>query len=369
MNWQDEQVALLKKGFVVRDCEFGGDECVLIYPSKSAMFDINWTKDLLKYRSSIWVKAHKVPISISYPKFFNWGENDTLSPPPESLMKSTIVDKIDGSTLIVSKWCSELIVRTRGTTDARGLENGHEIEQLMEKYEFAFDNEYINRETHSMIFEWVTPTNRIVLDYGEEPLLYLTGILRHEDYNMADQNVLDGTADMFGFERPETYEFDSISELISVTKEVQDREGVCVYYNKGQSILKLKGEEYLAKHAFKSHCTINSVIDMFINRGRPTYNEFYEQIQNEFDWECVEMAKGLISNVCDASSEVTKMVEHMELFVEPLRRIDRKTAALKITEAYGKTSRAGFVFSILDKKPLNTIAYRKLLHQLCKEGK
>jgi len=367
MTWIERQDELVKMGFVVRDCELGGEDCVLIYPSKKATFDIKWTEELMQFRSSIWTKNYGIPVSLSFKKFFNWGEREDLCAPPESLHGAVAVEKVDGSTLIVSKFNGELIVRTRGTVDARDLDNGSEIDELIKEYPVAFDNELINRETHTLLFEWTTPTNRIVLDYGDAPQLHLIGVVQHNNYKYMQQDKLDAVAVFMGVERPVTHPFDCVERMMETVKAFKDQEGICLYFGKEvQDILKVKGTDYLAKHAFKSHCTINSVIDMFIERGRPLHNEFLHQLEEEFDYECVQMAVGYVSDVCDAYRHVQKMIAHMEEFVAPLRNVERKEAAIAIMQAYGKTNRSGYAFNILDGKSLDDAAIRKLLHQRCK---
>jgi hypothetical protein len=367
MNWQEEQIELLKKGFIVQDCTIGGDECVLIYPSRSIMFEINWNEDLLKYRSSVWLKNEKKLISASFKKFTNWGEREDLFPLPTTLIGANAVEKIDGSTLIVSRYKGELIARTRGTVDASKLDNGFEIEILKQQYPQAFNNLNIEQENCSFIYEWVSPVNKIVINYGDDPDIYLTGMIWHDRYEYASQDCLNNFAQLIGVKRPPLHSFKSINEMIESIKQIKGKEGVCLYYNRDQSILKIKGEDYLAKHAFKSHCTIDSIIDMFLSKGRPAYQEFMSQLYGEFDFECVEMARGFVSIICEEYKGIEKFLLGAEKFVQPLRGLPRKDVALKILDAYGNTNRAGFVFSVLDNKPLDNMAYRKLLYQMIKK--
>ncbi len=78
-----------------------------------------------------------------------------------------MVEKLDGSLLIVSKYNGQYILRTRGTVDASIMANGHELE--------IFKNTILskladNNDTwdYSVLFEWLSPINKIVLNYGDE---------------------------------------------------------------------------------------------------------------------------------------------------------------------------------------------------------
>ena len=117
--------------FIYRPVTIAGDECVLIIPNH---IGVKWTKQNLMFRSSIWKinsEADWTPVSLSFKKFFNWDEQPDLDYTPFSLAANggcQILEKCDGSTLIVSKYKGELIIRTRGTADASFMENGHELE-------------------------------------------------------------------------------------------------------------------------------------------------------------------------------------------------------------------------------------------------
>lgn len=364
MNWLEEQEELVKMGFVVRELEIGNTSAVLIYPSKKAMFEINWTTDLLQYRSSMWMREKKIPISLSFKKFFNWGERENIFAPPTDLSGGVFMEKLDGSTLIVSKWNGFLLARTRGTVDARDLEFGFEIEDLKRLYPKAFDNDWIDSENYTLLFEWTSPFNRIVLDYGDEPQIKLIGAINHNFYTMLNQTMLDSISKELDVERPAYYNFDSVETMLQTIKDLKGKEGICAYFD--QDILKVKGDEYLALHAFKSHCHINSIIDMFLAYDRPSYNEFSEKIQLSFDYECFQLAQGIMSQVCDAAVKIEKMIEHMRTFCGRLKGLERRVQAAKIIESYGDSARAGAAFTILDGKQIDDKTYKKFLYQFTK---
>ncbi len=151
-----------------------------------------WTKDNLIFRSSVWDMEGNL-VSASWKKFANFGEKPDVFDVPVSLDGTSAMEKIDGSTLIVSKYKGHLITRTRGTVDTSKLDNGYEVDFLKDKYPKVFSDTLL--DTHSLVFEWTSPTNRVVIDYGSEPLLYLTGIICHANYSyVPSQQVLDDLA-------------------------------------------------------------------------------------------------------------------------------------------------------------------------------
>ena len=117
--------------FNFKDCVICGDECVLVTPKNPS---VKWTQKTKYLRSVIYRKSDHYPVSLGFPKFVNWSENQENFPLPASLEGCEINTKIDGSLLIVSSYEGEQIIRTRGTVSARLLDSGFEIEILKKKY-------------------------------------------------------------------------------------------------------------------------------------------------------------------------------------------------------------------------------------------
>lgn len=335
---------------------------LLIFPFANP----EWTTETMIFRSSVWDEQTGELISASYPKFFNWGERTDLSPLPSSLKNASLIEKIDGSTIIISKYKDSPIIRTRGSHSYLAQNNANEIPELLKKYPKILDNYFYSKD-YSMIFEWVTPTNTIVLQYPE-PDLILTGIIAHSNYSLFFQNNLDDIAQQIGVKRPQRFHFNSVDEMIKSIQELDGKEGICVYFHNDQEILKLKSLSYLKRHRFKFLCSDEEVIDLFLHYGKPNYLDFYQHIENEFDYECAQMAKGFMSRICDAYKEVENIIQGFKKFVENLPHEEgkRKHQAELILGAYGKTTRSGYVFQILDGKQIDDKGIKKLLMQVLK---
>jgi hypothetical protein len=344
--------------FNVREGDWGDEKLYLVTPKSIAA---KWTKENMIFRSSVWT-ADGDPVSLSFKKFFNFDEQPELAPKPKNMKGVSLIEKIDGSALIVSFYKKDAIIRTRGTFDARNLDNGSEIAFLKEKYPLAFSNLWI-RNNYTLIFEWTTPSNVIVLSYGPEPRLFLVGAIYHENYSYVPQKQLDEMAVEFGVERPKRYNFDSMEEMIQAVIEFKDKEGLVIYYNGDQSLKKVKSASYLALHSFKNSADIESIVDLFLEQQRPSYEVFMGILKEKFDYECATYAQPFVSRVCDAQKEVEKILSHMKKFVEPLKSESRKTAAEKILGAYGNTNRSGIAFHLLDGKEPEKKDWKRLLLQ------
>ena len=342
--------------FNFKDCIIAGDECVLVTPKDMG---VEWTEENKYFRSSIWRKSDMHPVSLGFRKFMNYGEKPDFE--PIRSQKVTSVRKIDGSCLIVSKYKEQLIIRTRGTVDATKLENGNEIAHLILKYPLAFDNHYINRKNCTLLFEWTTPSNRIVLKETEDTALWLIGMIYHRDgengeqfYSYASQHYLDLIAEFLGVKRPETYAinlFDSIENIKKQIEPLTDIEGVVIYDETGQVLKKIKTLRYLQLHrVFTGVKNINHIFELFVEYGG-TYQENFETLlATNFDWELVESIKPLINEFYSKWNTIKMRLGWIELclrnpdFIE----LDRKGKAQKILENFPNCS--GIAFAMLDNK-------------------
>jgi hypothetical protein len=277
--------------FNIKGVTIAGDDCILVTPKDMG---VDWDDDNKYFRSSIWRKSDMYPISLGFKKFMNLGEKPSF----ESIDDYTdleFIRKMDGSLLIVSQYKGELIIRTRGTVDASTLDNGHEIEFLKKKYPKAFDNIWLRSEYHTLLFEWTTPSNRIVLKESDEPALWLIGIVCHrseikdayswytdtpfvkEAYHYFTQFELDQQEKYLEVPRPQRYKLDlkSISEYL---KDKDDMEGVVVYANDGQFLKKIKTPRYLYMHKmFTGIKSIKHIVALWMEYGC-TYRENFENL-------------------------------------------------------------------------------------------
>jgi hypothetical protein len=237
----------------------------------------------------------------------------------------------------------------------------------MEKYPNVFDNSlYLGNEDLTLIFEWESPVNRIVIKHDEVDVK-LIGAIKHEDYTLFTQSELDGCAQYLRVPRPRVFDFDSVDDLVDSVHEFQGIEGVCLYSENGQRIHKVKAPEYLAKHRLKdSMRTIEHVMDYYFKKECPKFNDFYQMVESEIDWETAEECRADMSRICDGMSEVKAIVEHMREVVEPLKTEQRRTAANIIKQKYGNTNRCAYAFKLLDGKELNNDMLKKLMFQVLK---
>jgi hypothetical protein len=164
--------AIDREQFMVHQHLLGGEVLWLVQPQH---IGCKWTQLNKHLRSSLWSNDGDL-VSAGFPKFTNWGENPDNFPLPTSLKNTVVVEKLDGSLLIVTKYKGQFILRTRGTSDASRLDNGAELELFRATYlpkliAFVDATHGADIETWnvSYLFEWTSPLQKIILNYGDTP--------------------------------------------------------------------------------------------------------------------------------------------------------------------------------------------------------
>ena len=266
--------------------------------------------------------------------------------------------------LIISKYKGELIVRTRGTVDARSMPNGHEIDKLIAKYPKVFDNEVLD-DGHSILVEWTTPTNIIVLREHNTPTLTLVGIISNRDAVYCEQDILNGIAEEWDIDRPQRYQYNTIEECILDVDAWRGKEGVVLYSPDGQTLKKIKASEYCELHKI---CTgiknVKQVMDLFLASPKFTTSEaFYKYVETTLDYEIAEKIKGDIENVVAAYKTFVDKFNRLTDVVNDLSHCDsRKEQAMVITSWY-QDWRKSCAFLMLDNREIPDKMLSDAVHQ------
>ena len=327
-----------KEEFKYKECIVGGDPCWLIIPEDMGT---KWFDDNSRFRSCIVRQSDNFVVSQGFGKFVNFSERPEFQPWDES-WPIDARHKLDGSLLIVSKYKGEFICRTRGTIDARQLDNGHEIDTLIEKYPWVFGSGFWTllqkSDTHNvtLLFEWTTPTNIIVLRESEEPTLTLVGAVYNDTCEYFTQDQLDDLAkNTFKVPRPKKYSYKNIYECMLDVEAWVGKEGVVLYSPDGQTLKKIKADLYCELHKLATGIKgVKQVLDVFM--ASPKFIEekdFYNYIENTLDFEIAEKCKDYIGQVTEAYGKVVHTRTIIDLEIERyISKYDtRKEQALAIT--------------------------------------
>jgi hypothetical protein len=155
-------------------------------------------------------------------------------------------------------------------------------------------------------------------------------------------------ATAWGVKRPKTFRYDDPTEMLARVKELKGEEGLCVYFNEGQDILKVKSDWYLVRHAAKEAFAKNSksVLEEYLLQGAPDRETFMANSTAKFDFEIVQIGLPFIEDVFAAKTAVEARVAEYKSFVEARTTASQKDFALEVIRVFQPTQESGYVFSL-----------------------
>jgi hypothetical protein len=240
------------------------DDRLLIVPKKSKHV---WRENELHLRSLLLDRDGNV-LSSGFEKFRNHGEDaehDAAFLKALQRKAVTFTEKMDGSLVIVDWISGEPHFRTRGNFDL-GDFAAPVFDLLVHKYP-KFLNWYLSdsrlanivRDHWSLLFEYVAPTNRIVIRYDEPQLVFLGAMDKANLRPILDRTTFVALALWMGIPLVQEHilPFDMAS-LGPIVRAWGDKEGVVAQFvdsadgiqNKPRR-LKIKASQYVKLHALK----------------------------------------------------------------------------------------------------------------------
>ncbi|KKL98398.1 hypothetical protein LCGC14_1824800 [marine sediment metagenome] len=345
----------------------------LIGPSMG-VGNYSWKDWKLRWLRSLHINTDtRAIISLGFPKFCNLGEGcDKYNVSENDLLKMGGTDlyatlKIDGSLLIRYVKDGEVCWRTRGSLTV-GLDNVYEIEGFVRDNPRLGDpNLYTNE---SILFEWVTPENKIVLTYPEPKLFLIGGVWYEKNVPWYDASpklftICDmlKTKNILDVAITEVYPLNNkvaVEKLIADLKGNTEIEGFVIRFANGQRLTRLKTEHYLTLHALRSHLTTAKLIELWIQWDKPKWKEYADNFEAAYDYECWQWALPAISSMFDGIREAQKSYDYVQKFVEENRHADRRSFALASQERFNGLQ-LSLCFTLLDHKEVQNNFWMKMI--------
>lgn len=205
-------------------------------------------------------------------KFFNYGENETATLDWDSPL--VVMDKMDGS--LVSPFFTTSGRLVWGTKSAE-TDMSADIKPIIERLpyyqgivslieDFSDMNALLSDERHSLLFEFVSPNNKIVLDY-DEPKLVLLGIRNNITGEYVQQSWINRVVPkMYGIPIVASESHDSMNSesFLATVREYEDVEGVVV--RQGNHFVKIKCDWYVRLHKNKELISYEkNVVELIVN--------------------------------------------------------------------------------------------------------
>jgi len=344
----------------------------LITPTReTAVSNYAWKTDNLWFRSRVETLDGKT-VSQGFGKFWNLGMGTqgfitTVADIVQAITKNDAVAtiKMDGSLLIRSVHEGKIMLRTRGSFGYEHLDNGWEVDQIFkQKYPRLWDISLFNGL--SLLTEWTTPNNPIVLKYPE-PELTLVGAVNHSTMTYLTLSELKIVSDAVGIPLVEWYKLDSrgLEDLMTRVTTEQRIEGWVVRIDNEQTLVKIKCDSYLARHRLKSNLTTDTLAEIWFQQGCPSYVQFVKNMTEQYDEETVAWMLPVVSLLIDG----TKVLQNIVTVIEDKVRVakeqntSRKDFALARLSEYGQTKKFSLAMNLFSGKTDNTELLKGILLQ------
>ena len=201
-------------------------------------------------------------------------------------------EKIDGS--IIGVWNDRdgnWRVSTNGmidASDANILMPFNNIQTYGDLFNLALNNagvslnSFNNYKDYTLIFELVSPLNRIVVPYKETELYFLG--LRN---NLTGEEVAPYDTDIKYFKVPKLYDIDTVEQAIKIAKTLGADEEGFVLVDKNFNRVKVKGTEYLSMHLLRNNdLSLKNFLMVVLNHSQddllayfPEYEDYIRDIE------------------------------------------------------------------------------------------
>lgn len=352
-----------EEGFHINPLTFCGLDCYLIVPQ----IGTKWNSNNLYLRSIVVDKEGEV-LSCGFPKFFNYQEKPECYPDPQNFNDWCVESKLDGSLLIADYVNGRFNMRTRGTVSYKIQENASDFDLILEKYPKVID--YTTNNSHySLLFEILSPNNVIVIRPQEVQFYFLGAIDKRNLKLVHGPELLEIWRGIGCPLTPKRYQFDNLkdlSQIVNLVKNWKGEEGIVVSYNKGQNKIKIKSDWYNFLHRVKSQLNSeNNLIEYYIERGMPSYEDFFKCIETEFDFEIATQLSSLIQRVTETGEEIKNHIKKIEEFVHEIRNFPSRREIAEAIKRNHKENSA-LAFSILDEKLITPKQYFDLIKERLK---
>jgi RNA ligase len=263
-----------------------------------AVLSHSWDEVTRACRGLVYHESGKL-VSRPYPKFFNWNQ-------AEAVMETgpfEAYEKMDGTLIVVGNHNDQPVVNTKGSFTTWHTEKAESL--LLG---------YCPPPGVTVLFELITPENRVVLDYnGFEGLVLLGGVFNDtgEDTERPAE-LAENTGWPGEVVRPHQFNMKSMLQTIQNPEAGEGHEGFVVVWTKRgapSNRVKLKFDKYLRMHAVYSNMTTKAVWEA-VQAG--TLDDFMMLAPDEFEKAIIDVADDILDRADALMDEAKKHLKRAQ---------------------------------------------------------
>lgn len=300
-------------------------------------FDRFWTPFTRQARGLIIESETGKVVALPLPKFFNLGEMEEtfLSNLPKE--QPAVFEKVDGSLGIIFRHDGEWQVSTRGSFYS---DQAVKAKELLSKYDLKNV-----RENFTLLVEIIYPSNKIIVNYGNQEKLVLLAINDRDTGLEIETPTAETIAWSMNMEYAQSYPY-SIPQMLELQKTMpKDQEGFVLKYSNGLRV-KIKGSEYLRIAKLMSSLSPISCWEVMKNGKVDTF--YLQQLPEEFKKDFEPIVVALETQYSKVVNEI--MEDLNKLPTNGSSPEDRKIVGLFLAKSENVKHKSAMFPAILGKK-------------------
>lgn len=287
-------------------------------------------------------------ISKPFPKFFNLGDPDTGDIPWDEPIE--VMEKIDGSLIIVSFHKGDMIVNSKGSFTSEHADFARKwiAENMAEWAESCKHYSKSDLSAWTYCFEAVFPEkdNCKVIRYGDRADLTLLAIFEtYDGRDFSYDELIKMKEVMNNVAVTPRYDFDDINAIIAKcrARSIAEGEGLVIRFAKSGKRIKVKSEEYLRLNRLMSHTSRKHILES-LEKGDDV-ESIYAQLPDELFQE-------VKSVITDITAEFNLIYINAEIATNMLKETmpTRKEQAIYINTTPELSEIKSVIFAMLNDK-------------------
>jgi hypothetical protein len=213
-----------------------------------------------------------------------------------------IPEKLDGSLIVRTVIDGKVHFRTRGSHELFGGDEEHDSINYYQEVNSLVASKYprLNDPTFysetSMLFEFVSPKNRIIIKY-EEPALYflaVTSYVGNEVKVYASEQLCNFMHKETGVPIPKFFTVKKdVNEVIAQIRTLSGMEGVVLWCPKPDGsvhLSKIKAIDYLRLHSLRYHITAGAIQSLIYSYSLDSLEKCSTLLESKgFDFETIQI--------------------------------------------------------------------------------
>lgn len=350
----------------------------LIFPAPNC-YDYRWQDSRWRWLRSIHLDCKDRIISCGLPKFmaldhgspaFRIRLPDLLAAAKRDLVATS---KIDGTCLIRYVQDGRVRFRTKQSFSVQ-LENKFEIDDFCVTYPELANPLFCAHET--LIFEWVSPFNQIVVKYPEPALTLLASIVYDRDVAWHEANLhlrtfkeLESIAAQCKIpliDRTPLRSSTSVQDFLAKVQDLDKLEGYVLRFRDEQELVKVKSRWFLLMFSAKIEFSTPVAVELWCYWGKPDFSMFRDLFiatWNEQSWITVQP---VVSATYDGIKQARNIISHVSKFFEENAALTSVEFDQVAAETFQQL-RLEMVMTLRRREEIPVDVWKKLILQNCKQ--